>query len=81
MYATNEGANAMTTPNTNHAPARKAVQFWAWQYLSDSVKASRGPVWGRDAYEAAGEARRLHGAAVYQIREGRQDGRIVLQRA
>lgn len=69
-----------TTTNAN-GPARKASQFWAWQYVSDSVKASRGPVWGRDAYEAAGEARRLHGAAVYQIREGRRDGRIVLQRA
>jgi hypothetical protein len=69
-----------TTTNTNE-PARKVSQFWAWAYLSGSVKASRGPVWGRDAYEAAGEARRLHGAGVYQIRETRQDGRIVLQRA
>jgi hypothetical protein len=68
--------------NNTATKTRTNSQFWAWRF--DEVgynKTSAGPVWGRDAYDAAGEARRLHGAGRYQIREAAATGRIVLRYA
>jgi len=72
----------MTTIQQASKPARECSQFWAWKFDGcGHNKTSAGPVWGRDGYDAAGEARRLHGAGRYQIREQRETGRIVLKYA
>lgn len=56
------------------------LQFWAWRYDATGYnKTSAGPVHGGDAYEAAGEARRLFGAGRYLIREQHAAGRIVIK--
>lgn len=62
---------------TNNAATREVRQFWAWRYDAEGYnKTSVGPVWGKDAIDAAGEARRLHGPGRYQIRQAVASGRI-----
>lgn len=59
---------------------REVSQFWAWRYDAHGYnKTSVGPVFGADAYQAATEARRLHGAGRYMLRAGTATGRIVLK--
>lgn len=68
--------------NATQKPVREMTQFWAWKYDAEGYdKTSVGPCWGRDAIDAAGEARRLWGPGRYMIRQGTAAGRIAAKYA
>ena len=68
--------------NATQKPVREVSQFWAWTYIGDGHdKRLCGPCWGRDGFDAAGEARRVWGPGRYLIRAATPTGRIVLKYA
>jgi len=46
--------------HSTQKPVREVSQFWAWRYDAEGYdKTSIGPCYGKDGYDAAGEARRI----------------------
>ena len=68
--------------HSTQKPVREVSQFWAWRYDAEGYdKTSIGPCYGKDGYDAAGEARRIFGPGRYQIREKTASGKIVVKYA
>lgn len=68
--------------NATQKSVREVSQFFAWKYDDQGYNRTlAGPCFGRDGYDAAGEARRLFGPGRYLIREQSAHGRIALKYA